>query len=384
MNTPPKEAHTNTLASAPAWWRLFLPAPLTVNRRERVRVVVGAALGMAVTAALSHWAGRALGPAWPWLVAPMGASAVLVFGVSSSPMAQPWAVVASHTSAVLVGIACAHAVAPPEVAGMLAVGASIGVMFALRCMHPPAGGTALMMTLGMPTDPMLALFPVALNAGLLVLMGVVYHHATRHHYPHGQGTPPASRPESSLEADLDAVLTRYNQVLDITREDLQALLHQTQLQSYQHKLERLLCADIMARDLVTVEASATLKQARTLLHQHDIKALPVVDGHRRLVGILTRADLMRVGANALTPSGLSAAAQSTSIVEETPSLVRDIMTRQVRVASQERHLAELIPLFGSTGHHHIPIIDADGTLVGMVTQTDVVAALCRPEERTQP
>jgi CBS domain-containing membrane protein len=54
------------------------------------------------------------------------------------------------------------------------------------------------------------------------------------------------------------------------------------------------------------------------------------------------------------------------------------MTRKVRVASVNRHLAELIPLFGSTGHHHIPIVDTDGRLVGIVTQSDVVAALSQP------
>jgi len=58
--------------------------------------------------------------------------------------------------------------------------------------------------------------------------------------------------------------------------------------------------------------------------------------------------------------------------------VGQIMTRKVRVASVDRHLAELIPLFGSTGHHHIPIVDAGGRLVGIITQSDVVAALCRP------
>ena len=59
--------------------------------------------------------------------------------------------------------------------------------------------------------------------------------------------------------------------------------------------------------------------------------------------------------------------------------VGEVMTRKVRVASVERHLAELIPLFSSTGHHHIPIVDAAGRLVGIVTQSDVVAALSRPE-----
>ncbi len=47
----------------------------------------------------------------------------------------------------------------------------------------------------------------------------------------------------------------------------------------------------------------------------------------------------------------------------------------VRVARVERHLSELIPLFGSTGHHHIPIVGADNRLVGIVTQSDIVAAL---------
>ena len=55
------------------------------------------------------------------------------------------------------------------------------------------------------------------------------------------------------------------------------------------------------------------------------------------------------------------------------------MTRKVRVVSVDRHLAELIPLFGSAGHHHIPIVDVAGRLGGIVPQSDVVAALSRPD-----
>lgn len=60
-----------------------------------------------------------------------------------------------------------------------------------------------------------------------------------------------------------------------------------------------------------------------------------------------------------------------------PDRVGDTMTRQVRVAGIDRHLAALIPVFGSTGHHHIPIVDPQRKLVGMLTQSDVVAAPCR-------
>ena len=54
-----------------------------------------------------------------------------------------------------------------------------------------------------------------------------------------------------------------------------------------------------------------------------------------------------------------------------------IMTRNVWLAGMERHLVELLPLFGSTGHHHIPIIGEGEHLVGMIIQSDLVAALGR-------
>ena len=57
--------------------------------------------------------------------------------------------------------------------------------------------------------------------------------------------------------------------------------------------------------------------------------------------------------------------------------VGQIMTRQVRVASAHRPLMELVPLFSEDGHHHIPIIDAESRLVGIITQSDLVRALYR-------
>jgi len=62
---------------------------------------------------------------------------------------------------------------------------------------------------------------------------------------------------------------------------------------------------------------------------------------------------------------------------EKPETVGQIMTREVRVASQERRVAELARLFSEGGHHHIPIIDGERRLVGIITQTDLVRALYR-------
>ena len=51
------------------------------------------------------------------------------------------------------------------------------------------------------------------------------------------------------------------------------------------------------------------------------------------------------------------------------------MTRSVRMTSAGRSLAELVPIFSSTGHHHLPVIDDEQRLVGILTQTDLVRAL---------
>jgi CBS domain-containing membrane protein len=361
--TPRPEASRHT--GWAAWWRALRPSPLPADGRERLRVVVGAVLGIFVTATVSRGLGGGAAGGWPWLVAPLGASAVLVFGVPGSPLAQPWSVVGGNTVSALVGVACVHAFGSmPALAAAMAVGLAIAAMFALRCLHPPGGASALLVALGGITDPRFALLPVLLNSSLLTAVGMIYNTATGRAYPHRAIAPPAQAPANrddesqAMDADLDAVLARYNQVLDIGRDDLKALLNSTQLQGYQRRLDSLLCADLMSSPPITLRPGTPLDQAWALFGEHRIKALPVVDARGAIVGIVTRADFVRAAAGM-------------------PGVVGEIMTRRVRVASMQRHLAELIPLFGSSGHHHIPIVDGGDRLVGIVTQSDVVAALAR-------
>lgn len=374
------------LARAFSWLQSLRPARTRINARERWRIVLGAFLGILVAGGLSHFAGGATLASLPWLVAPMGASAVLVFGVPSSPLAQPWSVVGGNTLSALVGIACARWLGPPELAAAVAVGVAIALMLALRCLHPPGGASALMMVLGGITNPWFALFPVLLNSVLLACAGMAWNNATRRPYPHrqrpalaDQDKPPQVR---DAEADLDAVLARYNQVLDVSRDDLQALLEQMKWQAYQRKLAGVRCADVMSRELVTVTHSTPLEDAWALLRERRIKALPVVDADFRIVGIVTLADFMRAaelqgqayqGMDARLRKLLGAIGPSGK-----PPVVGQIMTRQVRVAGMQRYLVDLVPLFGGSGHHHLPIIGDDGRLVGIITQSDMVAALFEP------
>ena len=392
MSPPsPRDAFPDGRARPPAffsraWWRAFRPARTRINTRERLRLVAGSLLGIFLTGLLCHLAGQVM-PGLPWLVAPLGASAVLVFAVPASPMAQPWPVVGGNTLSALAGIAGVHGVhllGSPELAAALAVATAIALMLALRCLHPPGGATALMMVLGGISSPVFAFYPVMLNSVLLVAVGILYNNATRRAYPHTQLPPPGAVPSAEdrqLDADLDAVLARYNQVLDVSRDDLKALLAETRLRAYDRKLAEVRCEDIMSRDLVTVEFGTPLEDAWALLRERRIKALPVVDRGFRIAGIITVADFMRAADLDLYDgfdAKLRQLVRSTrSVYSEKPEVVGQIMTRNVRVAGRQRRLVELVPLFGSTGHHHIPIIGEGERLVGIITQSDLVAALGR-------
>ena len=369
------------------WWRAFLPGRSAIDNRERLRVVLGALTGVLIAGLLCHAAGAALVPGVAWLVAPLGASAVLVFAVPSSPMAQPWAVIGGNTVSALVGIGCVvglRGLGSPELVAALAVALAIALMLGLRCLHPPGGASALLMVLGGIDDPTYAFYPVLLNSLALVAAGIAYNNATRRPYPHLQLAPSGRTvPEDirQLDADLDAVLARYNQVLDISRDDLKALLLQTQLRGYDRKLAEVRCGDIMSRDLVTVEFGTPLQEAWALLQRRRIKALPVVDRAFRIAGILTLADFLRAAEldvyEGFDEKLRSLIRSTRSMYSSKPEVVGQIMTRNVRVASMHRHLVDLVPLFGSTGHHHIPIIGDGERLVGMITQSDLVAALGR-------
>jgi CBS domain-containing membrane protein len=364
------------------WLRTFQPLPMKVDGRERIRVIGGALVGIGITAALGHLfaTGDALNP---WLIAPMGASAVLVFGVPASPMAQPWAVVGGNTISALVGLLCVLTIPDVHVAAAVAVALAIGAMFMLGCLHPPGGASALLVVLTHTTHPSFVLFPVMFNALTLTLAGVIYNSLTGRRYPHALPHPaaPTTAPSRFNDADLDFALTRFNQVLNLSRDDLDQLLNYAETAAYDRKLGELSCADIMSGSPVTVEYGTPLEEAWTIMRLRRIKALPVVDKARRVIGIITTADFMRL-ANLDRRDGLAERLRSVIRSAQTshsdkPEAVGQIMTRQVRVVSDRQPVTELVSLFSREGHHHIPVIDADQKLVGIITQSDLVKSLYR-------
>jgi CBS domain-containing membrane protein len=285
-------------------------------------------------------------------------------------------VVGGNAVSALVGVACARWIAPPEMAAAAASAGAIAAMFALRCLHPPGGATALLMVLTGTTTPAAAIVPVLANATLLTATAWAYHRATRHDYPH-RAPPP--QPGSVTEEDLDAVLARYTDVLDVSRDDLRELLDRTQRIAHERRLATTRCADVMTRDVATVEYGTALQEAWTLLRKRGLKTLPVLDRGRHVVGIVTLTDFLEAASLDVHHGFDQRLRGFMRVTKDThtdkPQVVGQIMTRKVRVTRPHRTLSDLVTLFDSTGHRHIPVVAEDGKLVGMVTQSDVIAAL---------
>jgi len=378
-----------------SWARTFIPGPVRVDRFERMRACGGMLIGILLTGLATR---LMLGPSAnvPLLMAPVGASAVLLFGLPSSPLAQPWPLVGGNIVAAAVGVTCAHLFAnEPMLAAGLAGTLAIAAMFALRCLHPPSGAVALTAVLGDPAilaqGYAFVLYPVAINSVLLLLVALAYNNVTGRRYPHAVQSEPANTHGTTdlrtidrlgfKPEDLDAVLTQYNQILDVSRVDLESLFMQTEMQSYRRRFGEITCADIMSHDVMSVEFATTLEEAWGLLRQHRIKALPVIDRARRVIGIVTLVDFLK-HANLDVYEKFDyklrqLIRRTREMHSDKPEVVGQIMTAPVSSAAHDTHIVELVPLLSDKGLHHIPIIDDERRLTGMLTQSDLIAALYR-------
>lgn len=168
----------------------------------------------------------------PWLVAPLGASAVLVFAVPASPLAQPWSVVGGNLTSAAIGIGIGMSTGSAMLAPGLAVGAAIAVMTFMRCLHPPGGASALLCALGAAGAEAWTwtyLLPIAANVLTLALVGMIYNNLTGHSWPHRAPLPvsnPALVRPHHTRSDIEDVLAEWDEVLDVDVDDLDALLRE--------------------------------------------------------------------------------------------------------------------------------------------------------------
>ncbi|RYZ09848.1 MAG: HPP family protein [Myxococcales bacterium] len=350
------------------WLSRFKPLRAPLPMAERLHAGLGGLLGLLLTA----FGMRACLGSYehvPLLIAPLGASTVLVFGVPASPLAQPYSVVAGNVLAAVIGVTAARVLPDPYVAGAIAVATTIACTSWLGCLHPPAGAVALTAVIGGPaitgSGYRFALVPVALSSLLLVAAGIAFNNLVRRSYPHVPALP--TSPHRTADAppefrvgfapeDIDAALARLGTPLDVEREDLLALFRHVEQEAHRRLHAEITCGQIMSRDLVTIPPDESSDLALARLREHSLRILPVVDPEGVVLGAI---DLATVAAMPHRP------------VSELPS----IYFEQAREGTPIKQLFQLL----SRGRvHEALIVDARQRLVGIVTQTDLLAVVGRP------
>jgi len=117
----------------------------------------------------------------------------------------------------------------------------------------------------------------------------------------------------------------------------------------------MLAKDIMLQTIQTIESSEKIALARLKMLRFGVGALPVVKKDRTLVGILTLRDISFAGN------------------EIGNLLVKDLMTKEKLIAgTEETPLIEIADMMLKTGIQRIPILDKDGKLIGLVTQSVII------------
>ncbi|RMX07930.1 CBS domain-containing protein [Corticibacter populi] len=362
------------------------PAPTGVAPAERLRVALGAALGIFFTAFCSQWlAGDTVDHFWH--SSSLGATALLIFALPSSPFAQPWAVVVGNLSAAMVGMLCGMLIDPPLLAATVAVPLAILVMMQLRAVHPPGAGLALYMVLQHLHDPRLLMFPFLFSLGLIVLVGVAYHRLTGRRYPHRQIASTASQTAADhlSQGDLDRALARYNEVLAISQADLADLLQQASQASgeaFQRHLGELRCADIMTPQVYSVASDLPLAGVWPILRASSSRLLPVVDAEHRLVGMIGLEQWLDALEQKQAAPQPSLPQRIRRILvrrkpsgEAQPQWVRDAMVPTPAIARAGQPILDILPLLCQGGLYHVPVLDDGQHLIGIITQTDLLRAL---------
>ena len=139
-----------------------------------------AGLGGAVAIFIAVWLTHSVG--YTLIMAPFGATCVLLFSLPSSPLSQPINVIGGHLVSAGIGFLICNILPDVWWAPAFAVGLSIMMMSALRVTHPPAGANPLVIFALHPAATFLV-FPVLSGAVLLVAIATVFHTSTGTAYP---------------------------------------------------------------------------------------------------------------------------------------------------------------------------------------------------------
>jgi CBS domain-containing protein len=140
--------------------------------------------------------------------------------------------------------------------------------------------------------------------------------------------------------------------------------------------------DVMVSPVITVGKSATVREVATILLEKRISAVPVIDDAGKVVGIVTEGDLIhRAEAGTERPYSwwvhflAGDATIAADYAKSHARRVEDVMTTDVVSATPEMPLHEIATLLEERRIKRVPIVNKDGSLVGIVSRRNLIQAI---------
>lgn len=210
------------------------------SHSEKLISALGAAIGIAVTIMFSVWliTGADLNlTASLLIISSLGASAVLLFAVPHGALSQPWPVIGGHMISAFIGVSCQKWLPDGFMTAGVAVGLAVGVMYYLRCIHPPGGASALTAVIGgneiVELGYQFLLTPLLINVLVILLIALSFnylfswrrypaHINTRYHSEYMNPVPTSDYVLTT--EDFNAAIHELDSFVDITEEGLTELL----------------------------------------------------------------------------------------------------------------------------------------------------------------
>ncbi|MBN4082239.1 HPP family protein [Mariprofundus ferrooxydans] len=367
-----KEAFLNSILPRQSQYEVFVSS-------------LGAIIGIALVAWGSHFFVGSAG--LPFVVASMGAAAVLLYAAPHSPLTHPWAFVGGHLISATVGVTCAQWVPDLFLASGLAVGLAIFAMHQLRCLHPPGGAAALVAVVGGEQIHALGylyvLIPVALNVAILGLAvaltrSLIARHKKKEPYIFYHDIhEDTDIPNKALFSrdDLNSALHEMHTYIDVSIEDLNQIYAHANIFAHKRQLGAMICSEMMRIHLVSVEFGDYLDTTWALMQRHGLKGMPVINRARRVIGIITITDFKKEAAKyagETTEKRLKEMTRRTGELSSSkPEVVGQLMTSSVITLSEDTPVTEAVSIFAENNIDHIPIINDEQRLSGILLRSDI-------------
>jgi CBS domain-containing protein len=138
--------------------------------------------------------------------------------------------------------------------------------------------------------------------------------------------------------------------------------------------------DVMTTQVVAVRRGATFKEMASTLRRYRVSAFPVVDDHEKVIGVVSEADLLAKEALP-DPGVMDGPLHHTADARKAEGLTAgDLMTHPAVTVRPDDSVGHAARLMYSLRIKRLPVVNAGGVLVGVVTRTDLLAVYDRPDE----